>query len=93
MTTAPRTLAQMQHRPTSYEVVARHDDGAETRLAFVGRHTKSVLLHVARQHGSDILAMIGDWDGAAKYSANQGWVFGPVRVCFSGQTERDLATE
>ena len=44
-------------------------------------------------HGAAILAMLGPWDGAATYSAARGWTFGPVRVCFSGQTERDLAPE
>lgn len=93
MTAHPRTLAQMQNRPTSYEVVARREGNGDIRLAFTERHTKSVLLSIAQRHGDAVLAMLGDWDGDAKYSASHGWAFGPVRICFSGQTERDLASQ
>ena len=87
----PRTLADMQNRRTAYEVIARHEDGTEIRLGFTERHTKSVLLTIAQQNGESILAMLGDWDGEAVYSKSHGWTFGPVRVCFSGRTERDCA--
>lgn len=87
----PRTLAEMQRRATAYEVVARHENGTETRLAFTERKTKSVLLRIAQSHGDAIIEMLGSWDGEARYSKSHGWQFGPVRVCFSGRTERDIA--
>ena len=89
----PRTLTQMQHRPTSYEVVAKHEDGQEIRLAFTERRTKRCLLHIHQSNGQKILDMLGQWDGIATYSSNSGWIFGPVSIRFSGRTERDLASE
>ena len=91
-TVEPRTIAQMQFRPTSYEVVATHN-GAETRLAFTERHTKSALLRIAQTNSETVLAMLGDWDGEARYTKVQGWEFGPVSIRYSGKTERDLAGE
>ena len=90
MTTEPRTLAQMQHRPTSYEVAYTYQ-GATVRLGFTQRKTKAVLLSMART-GGHVLACLGAWDGEAQYSSTIGWTFGPVRVHFTGRTERDLAT-
>ncbi len=87
----PRTLTQMQHRPTAYEVVVTRDNGQETRLAFTERRTKQALLRIAQDNGQQILGMLGDWDGEATYSAKSGWTFGPVTIRFSGRTERDLA--
>ena len=90
--TLPRTLTQMHHRLTAYEVVVRCDGGTETRLGFSERRTKSALLAIAQQHCEAIMAMLGSWDGDASYAKATGWTFGPVRICFSGQTERDCAS-
>jgi hypothetical protein len=80
----------MQFRPTSYEVVATHN-GAETRLSFTERRTKSVLLRIAQANNETVLAMLGDWDGEATYTKDHGWTFGPCRIHYTGRTERDLA--
>ena len=93
MRTEPRTLAEMQHRPTSYEVVAKCDDGPETRLAFSQRNTKAVLLDIAFANRETLLELIGDgWDGETDYTRDCGWIFGPVSIRFSGRTERDCAS-
>ena len=92
MTIEPRARATMHRRLTAYEVIARCDDGTEHRLAFSERSTKSVLLSIAQQNSEMILVLLGSWDGEATYTAQTGWTFGPVRVCYSGQTERDCAT-
>lgn len=89
-TVEPRTITEMQFRPTSYEVVAKHI-GEETRLAFTERRTKSALLRIAQANSETVLAMLGDWDGEAKYTKAQGWAFGPVSIHYTGRTERDLA--
>ena len=89
--TLPRTLTQMHHRLTAYEVVMRCDGGIETRLGFSERKTKSALLAIAQQNGEAVLSMLGDWNGDASYAKATGWTFGPVCVCFSGRTERDCA--
>ena len=89
-TVEPRTIAQMQFRPTSYEVTVSHN-GEETRLAFTERRTKSTLLRIAQGNSETILAMLGVWDGEATYTKAQGWTFGPVSIRYSGKTERDLA--
>ena len=86
----PRTLAAMQHRPTSYEVLARHEDGSTLRLAFSQRQTKRVLLEIARDKGAAVLAMLCDWDGEASYS-DLCWTFGPVTICY-GRTEREASS-
>ncbi len=89
-TVEPRTIAQMQFRPTSYEVVAKHN-GEETRLAFTERRTKSALLRIAQANSETILAMLGAWNDEATYTKAQGWTFGPCRIHYTGRTERDLA--
>ena len=88
----PRTLTQMQRHVTAYEVVACHEDGTEHRLAFSERKTKSVLLKIAARNGDTILPLLGDWDDLATYNKDSGWTFGPVTICFSGRTERDVAS-
>ena len=90
-TIGPRTITEMQFRPTSYEVVAKHN-GEETRLAFTERRTKSALLRIAQANSKSILSMLGDWESEAKYTKAQGWTFGPVSIHYTGRTERDLAT-
>ena len=87
----PRTLTQMQHRSTAYEVVATHESGRETRLAFTERRTKQSLLKIAQNNGQIILDMLGSWNGNATYSKATGWTFGPVSVRFTGLTERDVS--
>ena len=92
MTTTPRTLTQIQHCATSYEVaVTAH--GNTVRLGFTERKTRAVLLHMAQANSAAILAQLNDWDGEAEYSMAQGWVFGPARIHFTGRTERDVASE
>ena len=89
MSQEPRTLQAMHRRLTAYEVVAKHENGTETRLAFTERSTKQSLLQIAQANGQMILDLIGDWDGEATYSKAHGWTFGPVSIHFSGRTERD----
>ncbi len=94
MTTTPRTLTQMQNRATSYEVaVTAHCN--TTRLGFTERKTRAVLLWMAHTYAGAQMGLltICDWDGKAIYSKGQGWVFGPVRIHFTGRTERDVASE
>lgn len=89
----PRTLTEMQNRLTAYEVVARHEDGREQRLAFSEKRTKRVLVDIAFANRETLLPMLGDWTGDdATYNKATGWTFGPVSVRFSGRTERDIAS-
>ncbi len=92
MTATPRTLTQMQHRLTSYEV-ALTAHGNTTSLGFTERKTRAVLLSLVRIHSPEIIALLGDWTGDATYSNAQGWTFGPTRIHFTGRTERDVASE
>lgn len=91
MTPSPRTLTQMQRRATSYEVGMTFQ-GQTTSLGFTERTTKSVLLKIAAQNGEEITRMLDNWDGAATYTKATGWTFGPVRIHFTGRTERDIAS-
>ena len=92
MKSNPRTLEQMAHRLTAYEVIARHENGQEMHLAFTARHTKLVLLAIAQSNGNEILEMLGSWDGEVTYAKTTGWTFGPVSVRFSGRTERGVSS-
>lgn len=83
-----RTLEEMQNRPTAYEVAI---DGVP--VAFTVRKTKAALLAIAREHGDAILAKPGAAEAVATYSKARGWEFGPVRVDFTGRTERDVCIE
>jgi len=89
MTTQPRTLLEMQNRPTSYEVVAT-DGTTSIRLGFTAKRTKSSLLNFAHGCGqvAGVMDLIGDWDGEYTYAAQTGFNFGPMWVRFSGNTER-----
>lgn len=92
---SPRTLAEMSNRPTAYEVVL-DDNGTLTRLGFTARRTNAVLVHFARAHGKEIIALldkrgIGDDDG--QRPAKLVWSLGKgVSVRFSGRTERECAS-
>ncbi len=87
---APRTLTEMLHYGTSYEI-ALIANGYETRLGFTERKTRGTLLKVAQKNADQVLALLGGWDGDAAYSSTTGWTFGPARVCYTGRTERDVA--
>jgi hypothetical protein len=87
-----RTLIEMQLYPTAYEVVFTVD-GKTTRLGFSERRTRSALLSFAQDNSETILPALGNWDGDALYSSTIGWTFGPVRIHFSGVTERQCASE
>ena len=90
--TTPRTLTQMQNRPTSYEVVFVHNN-EETRLGFTQRRTKKSLLNMAQENSELLLDKLSseqldkDWS----YNKNTGLEFTGSFVRFSGRTERDLA--
>ena len=88
----PRSLTQMQRYGTSYEVAVTAN-GTTQRLAFTARQTKSNLLQIAQNNGDLIISLMGDWDGEATYIKAAGWTFGPVRVYFTGRTEREVANE
>lgn len=90
--TAPRTLTQMQNLPTSYEVAVTEANGNETRLGFTERTTKGTLLNMVCSNGQFILTLLGDWDEDWTYSKATGVTLGPVRVHFTGRTERDIAS-
>lgn len=92
MTAAPRTLAQMQFYATAYEVIAKHEDGRETRLAFTERKTKRRLLDLAFSHCDSLIEFGAPENVEPSYSKTGGWKWGPVAVRFSGLTERDCAT-
>jgi len=91
MTATPRTLTQMQNRPTSYEIGMTYQ-GQTTRLGFTQRTTKGTLLSMAQANSEEALRLMGDWDGDAAYTKARGWTFGPVRIHFTGMTERDIAS-
>ena len=82
----PRTLTQMQNRPTAWEVEI---DGEV--VAYIARKTKSALLDVARQNAKKIIAKLGEDDPIPVYTKGK-WRFGPVCVKFTGRTERDAAS-
>ena len=84
----PRTLSQMQHLPTAYEVAINGDV-----VGYTARKTKQALLAFARDNASKILSQIpDDMDPPAEYTKGK-WSFGSVAVYFTGRTEREAATE
>ena len=89
----PRTLTEMQRYGTAYEVAVTAGD-VTIRLAFTERRTKWMLLGIAQQHGSQVLALIGDDTPVddVTYAKATGWTFGPAQVHFTGRTERDVAS-
>jgi hypothetical protein len=90
----PRTLTQMQRYGTSYEVAVTVGD-VTTRLTFTARRGKMALLRIAEDHWHQILPMLdrGTPVDHVTYMKESGWRFGPVRVHFTGRTERDVANE
>ena len=93
--TLPRTITEMQRRPTSYEIVAQHDNGPKLRLCFTQRTGRNHLLRLCVEHGETILNILPElWDGDAIWDGYwKGWQFGPILVYPSGKTERDIANE
>jgi hypothetical protein len=87
-----RTLAQMHRYPTAYEVVCTVA-AESSRLGFSERRTRGALLSFAQGNSEAILSKLGTWDGEATYTVKSGWLFGPVRIHFSGLTERQCANE
>ncbi len=94
MTIEPRTLSQMQNRPTAYEVVLLTRDGLRHRLGFTQRRGKRALLAVAQQDSKRVLELLGaDADTDCRYMDGE-WQFGDVcRLIYSGKTERDFAAQ
>ncbi len=92
MTASPRTLTQMQNYPTSYEVAVTAN-GTTTHLGFTERTTKIALLRMSQAHGEFIITLLGDWKGNWVYTKASGVTFGPVRVHFTGKSEREIASE
>ena len=86
MPITPRTLTQMQNRPTSYEVAIEGEV-----VAYTAKKTKGALLDIAQKNGQKILDQLGDWDGEAVYRKGK-WIFGPVTIAFTGRTEREAAS-
>jgi hypothetical protein len=64
-----------------------------SRLGFSERRTRGALLSFAQGNSEAILSKLGTWDGEATYTVKSGWLFGPVRIHFSGLTERQCANE
>lgn len=88
----PRTLEQMQHYATTYEVVVETADGTKFTAAFMNQKNKHALIAVARDNSETILAAIPDSDDPEwSYTRKSGLSFGPyARVYYTGRTERDV---
>lgn len=89
MTLTPRTITEMQNRPTCYEIAING-----TPVAFVSRRTKAMLLDVAVDNIDMLRELAEDHNAKDKYTKADGWLIGGnVRVCYTGYTERDRAYE
>lgn len=86
---AARTREDLVRRPTTYEVIAEISPDNVIRLGFTAQRSKMSLLKLARSHSDIILRYTKD--DTAEYSAKWGWLFGGIRVRFSGRTERECA--
>lgn len=101
MNAQPRTLTQMQNRPTAYEVVmvVKRAEKTETiTLGFTARHTKSAIQSYVDVNAESIIQELGtDAPAIETYSQEAGYHFAhgsvDVDVRFSGRTERDVASE
>ena len=85
----PLTLADtLRRHTTAHEIVATHADGRRVQLGFSGRVTKHTLAVAAQRGAEQIVGLCNGWEGNSYYDRKRGWVFGPVRVHFSGRTEQ-----
>ncbi len=93
----PRTLEQMQHRSTCYEVGLYVSGKQVKTLTFAARKTNRSLLEAVWQNGSEIKPILTEEELDSDYSVSRfdGVVFhsGRVTVRFTGKTERECATE
>lgn len=91
MTAKPRTLAQMQHCGTAYEVALTYK-GQTVVLGYTARKSQHGLLNVARAAKVADMIDAADLDAGCGYFSKTGWHFGSARVAFTGRTERDAAS-
>lgn len=85
----PRTLEQMQHYATRYEV-AIEIDGESTVVGYTVRKTRGMLVMYAQDYMDRLLTALGDdADNPVKYTKSSLQFSATVRVYYTGRTERD----
>lgn len=98
MNVEARTIAEMQNRPTAYEVILTKGE-TKRRVSFIARKSKVGLYKAMIANGPEILEVV-EADGAelgeddivyskgAYFFGSTGW-----ELKFSGRTERTCAEE
>lgn len=90
----PRTLEQMQHFGTKWEVLLKTPDG-NYRLAFTARKTQKALMTNAQNCSELVLAMMDKYNCPDDLDGLNGqrWDLGNSVVITFGRTEREMASE
>lgn len=70
--TQPRSLDDLQYRPTSYEVVAISIDGTRTRLGFTTRTTRKAMLDVMADNIPTLDALLDSDDWRYEFAQGSG---------------------
>jgi hypothetical protein len=85
----PRTLEQMQYCRTRYEVELIAG-GNRRIIGYTARKTRDALYEYARQHGDEILRVLGDPENIwFTHRTDEIVINDEVTVRFTGRTERD----
>lgn len=93
MPVQPRTLEQMAFCRTRYEVELIAG-GNRRVIAYTARKTQEALYEYARQHGDEILRVLGDPENVwFSKRADAIEINDEVTIRFSGRTERDARLE
>ena len=94
MPTTAEKLARITRYATKYEVIAEHPEYRSILLGYTGRKSFQGLLVAARQHGEQLVDLLGlttdhraDRQGSTLLLGN-GW-----SIRFSGRTQREAYTE
>ena len=93
MTAKPRSLKNLQHHQTRYEVAIALNTGEIIIADFMINKSKKALIVVAKDHANIILPLMPEDDKSEwTYSMKDGLRFSNfARVYFTGRTERDAA--
>jgi hypothetical protein len=90
----PRSLEEVRHRATRYEVIGVSPTGERIRVGFTGRKNGIGLIKALQTRGPSLVTHLGVLEsdtfhltkGRSPVATLKGWTFS-----FSGLTERDVA--
>ncbi len=93
MTHVQERLSRIRNRRTLYELVVSHPDGRRVLLGYADRHSRNMLLRMARKHGQRLADLTGEEQLTFAKFSRDGARIGEWSIKWTSRTQREAIIE